>query len=314
MMRALILGGSGLVGSYLLRRAPAEVQAVGTWYTRNVVEREPAYRLDLSDYDQVMSVFAVFKPDVVIHCAGMNDVDACETETLPARRINVDALGQLCEICHRRKTRLVYISTNAVFDGENPPYREDSERNPVNMYGVLKKGAEDLVLEPAFEIPRATVIRTMLVYGYPLDGGRGNWFTRVLFAALEEEPLSIVNDTMTQPTYAGALADTIWGLVLREFEGIWHVAGADQLSLHHFANRIADVFGLREIVQHTPVASDFFPTIARRPKDTTFDMTKLMAVGFRPVGLQEGLEELYHELQTLRSDIRQKLYTRLLPV
>lgn len=148
----------------------------------------------------------------------------------------------------------------------------------MNSYGQLKVEAEDLVLASGLSW---TLIRPILMYGWPYPHGRDNPVTTWIRQLGAGQPVKAVDDRYWQPLYVGDCATLVWDVLQRQREGVFHIAGPERLTMEEFARQTARVFQLEErLIQ--PVHSDFFPALAPRPVDTSFVLTKLQ----REVGLQ----------------------------
>jgi dTDP-4-dehydrorhamnose reductase len=139
---------------------------------------------------------------------------------------------------------------------------------------------------------RWVIIRPFLLYGWPWPGGRTNWAVK-LIEGLRAKSYKLVHDHIWQPTYAGDVAEAIWKLSAQDNE-IYNVAAMERATLYEFGLKVCDVFGLeRRLIE--PVDSDYFPTIAPRPKDTTYDLAKLGAAGIMLSDIRTGLEKMRKE-------------------
>lgn len=285
-MKVLITGSAGLLAKYLMDTAPEGVRAVGSYH---LYCPNPAIDMDITNPHRVYAVFKTIKPDVVIHTAAIGDVDKAQKDPEGARKINIEGTINIIEKCKETGCKLVFLSTNAVFSGNNPPYSETDECHPVNEYGKIKLEAEGLVKE----CPEWVIIRPIMLYGWPYINSRGNFVSRVLYKLVRGEKIQAVNDTMTQPTYAGDAAEAIWGLLEKNGE-IYHVAAEEQMTLYSLAVRAAGVFGLNEQLIE-PVPSNYFPTIAPRPKDTTYCLGKINSLGIKCGDIFSGLRKMKEE-------------------
>ena len=210
------------------------------------------------------------KPHIIIHCASIGSVDYAENHYTEVREVNVMGLKHVLDGANAYKSKLVYISTNAVFSGNNPPYNENSALNPVNAYGIIKREAEQLVKALCNEW---LIIRPFLLYGWPYPGGRTNWAKNIIDKLSKDESLKMVNDHIWQPTYAVNCAETIWQL-LSYTNDTFNISCQEKVTLYDFALRVCQVFNLNpELIE--PVSSDYFKSIAKRPENTTYDLTKL---------------------------------------
>lgn len=282
-MRVLITGGSGLLGNALQQSIPVGTQGFSTSLS---VPTLPSCRIDVVDREQMQSLFELVRPDIVIHTAAIGSVDFAERNREQTRKVNVGGTEVVVELCHRFKSRLIYISSNAVFDGCNPLYSEPAPVNPINYYGQLKVEAENIV--GGSDLSWA-VIRPILMYGWPGRGGRDNLVTRWVRSLEDGKPVNVVDNVFSKPLPAWSCAEVIWEVIRRGRTGIYHVAGKDHLSLYQVAIQVAEVFELDERLI-TPVPNSYFPDIAPRPRDTSFETEKMEKdLGVKPVGVKEGL-------------------------
>ena len=293
-MKALVLGGSGLLGKYLMYACPSGVELTSTWYS-NPIDDARCCNLDIGNNNQLNYVISRIAPDVIINAAAIGSVDYCQRNWSHAQSVNVQAVGALMSAARECGVKkVVHISTNAVFDGKNPPYSEDDDRNPSNLYGSMKKSAEDVVMD--FPTSMWLIVRPILLFGWPRLGGRDNWAVRVIENLRLGKPLKIVNDTVTQPTHAMYCANVIWQLIHKDLTGVYHVGGNNKLSLYEFAIAVATVFDIMDIGLLEPVSSDYFQDIAPRPRDTTYTVGKLVGAGI------SRAQSLWDELGTLRNE------------
>lgn len=294
-MKVLITGGSGLLGKSLRGTKPDNAEIALTW-NKNIVgvtnTLDLWYKLDIRNRADVFEVFEVFKPNIVIHCASIGGVDYSEDHYMETRDVNVSGLSHIIDACQGYKSKLIYISTNAVFSGKEPPYNENSPLEPVNSYGVIKREAERRVIDYA---DKWLIIRPFMLYGWPYSGGRTNWAVYIVNAFKNGKRQKLVDDIIWMPTYAPDCANVIWNLAAKEIDKeIFNVAAPERVTLYQFGLHVCDVFGLdKDLLK--PVKSDFFPSIAKRPKDTTYDLVKLTKYGFVLSDIKTGLERMLGE-------------------
>ncbi len=285
-MKILITGGSSLLGKYLLLTAPSNADIQATWYTNYV---SPMHQMDVTNKSQVRYVFDKVQPELVIHCAANGSVDYAERNYQEVQAVNVGGTENILKVARDYEAKVVYISTNAVFEGINPPYSEDSPRQPVNAYGSIKLRAEQAVMGSKSWV----IIRPFMLYGWPWPNGRQNWATIVSSKLANGEGLKIVSDCIWQPTYAKDCAEAIWQLSEMDKE-VYNVAAPERVSLYDFALKVVEVWKLNAGLLE-PVGSDYFPTIARRPKDTSYDLKKLDTTGLKLNGVEAGLKQMKAE-------------------
>ena len=289
--RILITGGTGLLGKALILTAPENTKIAithlheGTSRALNSIE---SYKISLDNPDSLLKVVKDFKPDVVFHTAGMGSVDEAENNQEYAKKINLDILTPLVKSLNEIHATTVFISSNAVYEGDNPPYSEISEQKSVNYYGELKIQAEKYIRQSA---ERFIIIRPILMYGWPQEGRRDNPFSWIVKKLGNKEPMKLVNDTITMPLLDRDCANVCWKSLSYLGED-FNVAGSEQITFYDFGKVIAEEFGFDSTLL-TPVGSDAFPTIARRPKNTSYDISKIERIlGINPVDVKEGTRYL----------------------
>ncbi|MCX5855328.1 MAG: SDR family oxidoreductase [Deltaproteobacteria bacterium] len=299
--RVLITGGTGLLGVAIQQSAPTDIQGFSIYFPERslpIALPFPILAADVTDMMQMQSVFEWAKPDVVIHTAAIGSVDFAERNREETRKVNVGGTEVVAALCQIFKSRLIYISSNAVFDGRTPFYSETAPVNPINYYGQLKVEAENIVRESS--IPWA-IVRPILMYGWPYPGERDNpvvWWVR----SLEDgKPIKVVDNVFTKPLLAWSCAESVWEVIRQHRTGIYHVAGRDHLSLYQFALKVAEVFDL-DTKLITPVPDSYFPGLAPRPRDTSFDTLKMEnELGLKTIGVKVGLVHMKSERSVIRA-------------
>jgi dTDP-4-dehydrorhamnose reductase len=297
--RVLITGGTGLLGVAIQQSAPKDILGFSVYYPERSLPVSLPFSVlsaDVCDRMKMQAVFERVKPDVVIHAAAIGSVDFAEQNREETKRVNVGGTEVVVELCQNFQSRLIYISSNAVFDGRTPLYSETTSVNPINYYGQLKVDAENVVHKS--NIPWA-IARPILMYGWPYPGERDNpvvWWVRSLENG---KPIKVVDNVFSKPLPAWSCAEVIWALIQQNRTGIYHAAGRDHVSLYQFALLTAEVFGL-DAGLITPVPDSYFPEIAPRPQDTSFDTTKMETqLRVKTVGVKDGLSKMKTERRAI---------------
>ena len=289
-----------MLGVAIQKSAPTDVQGFSAYFPERTLPAPlpfPIRTADVTDRKQMQSVFEWAKPDVVIHTAAIGSVDFAERNREETRKVNVGGTEVVAALCQIFKSRLIYVSSNAVFDGRTPFYSETAPVNPINYYGQLKIEAENIVRESS--IPWA-IVRPILMYGWPYQGERDNpvvWWVRSL---KNGKPIKVVDNVFNKPLPAWSCAEVIWEIIRQNRTGIYHVAGKDHLSLYQFALQVAEVFDL-DAKLITPVPDSYFPEIAPRPRDTSFDTSKMEnELGVKTISVKDGLVRMKSEYFNIR--------------
>lgn len=289
--KVLITGSTGLLGVSLIRNRPPSVDIYAGYFNfpaaslpkSGVLEFCP---FDMRDRGGVLNVFKRVRPDVVIHTASLGNVDYCENNKEEAWNANVEGARAIMEGCRQSGARMIFTSSNAVFDGKLPPYAEGAKPNPVDYYGFTKLQTEVDLSESGIIY---SVARLMTMYGWNHPLERQNPVTWLLSKASKNERVNIVDDIYNNHLFVDNAAAAIWAILAKGKEGIYHIAGNQTVSRYELACMVADVFGFDKGFIN-PVNSSFFPSIAPRPRDTSYDILKMEKdLGVRAMGIKEGL-------------------------
>jgi dTDP-4-dehydrorhamnose reductase len=298
-MKVLVTGGSGIVGRYLLRQITGQVEAVATYFKNRDFQRiqdVEYYHLDVTVEKDVVDFFKAEQPDVIVHTASVGSVDFSHKHRDRARFVNVGGTRNVAEGAKVCNAKFIFISSNAVFDGENSPYKEEDPLKPINYYGRLKVEGEQIVAASGLEY---AIARLILIYGWNYPNERPNPVTWLLSRLKHRQEVKIVADVYCNPLLAGNCAAAICSLILNGRNGIYHIGGRDRVSRFDFAVCAAKAFNL-DYKLITPVPSSYFKNIAPRPKDTTY-LTKKMEeeLRVRPIGIREGLDTMKSEKEVM---------------
>jgi dTDP-4-dehydrorhamnose reductase len=237
--KVLITGAEGYVGSNLkayLRSAGYKVYGVDV----RKVSAESTCQLDLADRQGVFRVFKSVNPDVVIHTAALSSLTQCEKNPQLATKINVETTKNICDAMQATNpdAKMVFFSSDYVFDGARGNYTEDDVPNPATVYGKTKVQAENVIKET---LKHYIILRTANVYGRG-----GNFFSFVLQALEQNKPVEAFEDVFYTPTYIDYLLGSLKLLLENEFNGIIHIAGPERLSRCDFVLKMVRALGKPE--------------------------------------------------------------------
>lgn len=238
-VRIAITGVGGYVGSSLghyLQEKGYDVY--GTYmsnYPENVLSGDRLYRMDMTSVSQIDTVLDAIEPDVIIHTAALSNLTGCEKDKDLAVQVNVEATRNLLAWIQRTKPdiKLVFMSSDYVFDGERGNYKEDDEANPRTFYGKTKLISESDIRN---QLDNYIICRTAGVYG-----GGGKFFEFIVKSLNEGQKVEVFDDVYYTPTYIGYLSDSVERLIAKDFRGVVHVAGPEKVSRYFFASEVAEV-------------------------------------------------------------------------
>ena len=265
-MKILVTGAQGQLGQDVMKVLQDQnLDLLGT-------DRDT---LDITDARGVQDVFLSFKPDVVVHCAAYTAVDQAEKDKDLCFSINVLGTRILAENCRDFGAKMVYISTDYVFNGQGEePFAADDEPNPVNYYGETKYQGE---LEVKKVLSDYFILRISWVFGV-----YGNNFVKTMLRLGQtKKEISVVSDQIGSPTYTKDVADMILSMIQTEKYGTYHQTNQGYCSWAEFAAAIFEKAGLD--CQVNPILTKDYPTAAKRPLNSRMVTAKT----FQEFGLKQ---------------------------
>jgi dTDP-4-dehydrorhamnose reductase len=273
--KLIVTGGSGFVAGSVL------AQAGESWQVHVLTRGEPLlqrhnlcwHRCDPLAPRQLAELFHELLPDAVIHTAAAADIDYCERHPDAARAANLELTRTVARLCTETAARLVFCSTDTVFDGEHAPYNEHHLPGPVNYYGETKVEAERLV--SGLGAP-AVIARLSLVVGLPVFGTGNSFLARMVAAFKESRTVPASPQEVRTPVDVLTAGRALIELAAEDHGGIFHLAGHDRLTRVEIAERVALRFGFspKLVVAQSAVN---IPGRAPRPRDVSLDNSKACA-------------------------------------
>lgn len=290
-MNILVTGSNGLLGQKIvgqLLKSKTQFVATSLGENRNTACPAVNYQsLDITNPEDVTSVFNQVIPTVVINTAAMTNVDVCEEDEVNCRKINVDAVALLFDACKELDAHFIQLSTDFVFDGEAGPYREMDKRNPLSAYARSKVDSENLLMRSVYK--KWAILRTIIVFGEGENLSRSNIVLWAKSALNEGGPLTIVNDQFRAPTWADDLA---WACIQTgklNVQGILHISGPETMSIYELVIRIGKYYGLNTSII-SPISSTTLNQKAKRPPKTGFVLNRAKSIlDYQPMTLEQSL-------------------------
>ena len=286
MEKIIVTGASGLLGSKIVGKAEKKSAVYPTHATLPLFPN--SLKMNITDESEVKHVFSKVKPDVVIHTAAETNVDKCENNKNYALKVNAEGTKILSEACRQADARIVYVSTDYVFDGEKGLYAEEDEPNPVNYYGLTKLMGEKYVAELCEGF---VILRTSVLYGVHPE--KPNFAMWVLKSLKEKNRLTVVEDHYNSPTFADNLAEVVLEIIGKRLEGFYHTAGSERISRYEFALKIAETFDFDVSLLSPIKMSELKAWNAKRPKDSSLCVDKVKKrTNTELLGVTQGLREM----------------------
>ena len=292
-MKIMITGCNGQLGNELiscLKTGKSDIGAIPGELKNAQIFAVDVDELDITNSDAVNAFAKENKPDVIINCAAMTNVDGCETMQEVAFKVNAMGVRNLAKAAKSINAKFIHVSTDYVFAGDgDKPYIEWDLVNPKSAYGASKALGEKYAL--AF-CDKTFIVRTSWLYG--LIGK--NFVKTVRRVIRERGAITVVNDQRGNPTNANDLAHHILKLAVTEEYGIYHCTGTGECSWYDFACKIAEYSGFGEVVK--PCTSDEYPSPTKRPAYSSLRNLALeCTVGDEMRDWQEALKEYISKVE-----------------
>ncbi len=270
--KLIVMGANGFVAGSVLAQAGDE------WEVHAVSRGNPLIRRDQLSWHacdplvpaQLTQLFQEVKPAAVIHTAAVADIDFCQAHPETARAVNVDLTRTLADLCRDTGAKLVFCSTDTIFDGEHAPYDEDAQPGPINFYAETKVEAEQIVTRLGAQ---AVVARLSLVVGVPVLGAGNSFLARMIATLKSGQPVAATEREVRTPVDVITVGRALLELAAGNHAGIFHLAGLDRLNRFEIAQKIAARFGFsQKLIVAQAVAA--WPGRAARPRDVSLNNAK----------------------------------------
>ncbi|MBD2580243.1 NAD(P)-dependent oxidoreductase [Oscillatoria sp. FACHB-1406] len=287
MKKLLVTGASGFLGWTLCQVARSEWEVWGTYHSHTIeIPGCLAVSIDLTDGEALAGLFAEIRPDAVIHAAARSKPNDCQMHPEESYSANVTASEAIAQCCANADIPCAFTSTDLVFDGANPPYRESDRVCPANLYGEQKAIAEERMLQI---YPRTAVCRLPLMFGVPSPHA-DSFIQGFIHSLRTGSAIDLFVDEYRTPISATTAARGLL-LALERAEGRLHLGGGERISRYDFGILMAEVLELPAELIRACRQKDV-PMAAPRPADVSLDSAKAVALGYEQPPLRQELERL----------------------
>ncbi len=292
-MKILIIGGSGVIGWNFLSKFPQNTKFT---YYKNKTHLNSGFFLDITNFDETLYVIEKEKPDIVIHTSSLTNVDLCERDHALANSINVQGTENIVESCKNIKSKIVFVSTSFVFDGQKDQYFEEDMKSPSTYYGFTKARAEDIIVNSGLPY---LILRTDQPYCWIKKWQHTNSVLRVIDNIKLGNRHREIEDWHNCPTYVPEFSESLKKMIDLNMEGIFHVVGSDYINRYDWALEIANIFGLDKNMIDKINSSELSLSATR--KNINLNNEKLYEkIGMKMSGIKTGLikmrDEKFHKL------------------
>lgn len=315
-MKILVTGTTGLLGSNVVKVAAEKygAEVIGTIHNTKPLKPLPCALeyMDIVDNRQVIEIIEKCKPDVVVHCAALVDAKILEESYNIGWKIFVEGTKNLANVCNKNNIKMIFVSSDWIFDGLNPPYRENSIPHPINYYGILKVVAETVVqlICKDYGIARVSgvyginwAIPTQIPekpYGF---GSLANYFLHKLQIGEEIKDWTDYINIKANPTLVSDAAKALIDIYVKGQIGIFHCSGRECTTRIKLAKKVAKIFGFDEQLISTSFRdrndlSEWIGGNLRLPKETCLDVTETeKKLNRKNIGIKDGLIKFKKEIE-----------------
>jgi len=286
-MKILVLGGSGLIGNFFIRNS-INHEIITTFNetkinTSNVISK----KINLpEDWTKLQDLILEKKPDIVLNSMAFSNSDFCETNKEEVYTLHVKVSEKITTLCSKINSKIVFLSTDYVFDGKKGNYVENDETNPINYYGYSKDLAEKITLKNKNNL----VLRTAMVYGL---SSKVRFLRYVIENLGKNQEINVYDDIFNSATLLGDLTNGISKAIEFDANGIYHMAGPSCVSRFDFAKTIAKVFNFNENLVK-PVSIVSAKLKAQRPVNPCLNNSKAVKTfNIKFSSINEGIKQVY---------------------
>ncbi len=272
--KILITGANGLLGFHLTRVMSEKYSILATDIQDHSFTSGFNYRpLDISCREDIFTVCSDFKPDIILNAAAYTNVDDCETNVETAFLVNARGPLFLAEWCLQNRAKLIHISTDYIFNGQNGPYKETDTPDPVSVYGLTKLAGEAQIRRL---LSNYLIVRTNVLFGKgPTE--KASFVRWVVDSLRAQRLIHIVDDQYNNPTWSDDLASAVRVLLEINLTGVINYGGLDYMNRYEFARLICRVFDL-DTGLINPVSTERLALAAPRPLKGGLDISRIKTI------------------------------------
>lgn len=289
MEKLIIVGADGFLGQKLTSMMKNRFKIIET--TKEGIDG--SIRLDITDSKEVENVIEAENPSLLINCASMTNVDACELEPALAMKINGEGPTNLAEVAAKVNAKMIQVSTDYVFSGSLGNYSEDDLPDPINIYGKSKLQGEEQVKE---KCPEYIIARVSVLYGYNNPNDKTTFVKWLIEKLKKKESVKIVNDQINNPTFIDDIGNALMELIEGKSIGIYNICGKEAISRYDFAMNISKVFNL-DPSYIGKINSSELSWKAKRPLKCSLSLNKLFNEGIQMSDTISGLQQMKTQME-----------------
>ena len=284
--KILLTGAEGQLGNCLFYKLNEFFNVFSS--SKNGNNKSKINKLDITDSAEVEKNINLFNPNIIINCAAITNVDFCEKNKSICYDVNVNGLKNLIKYSDK-ETKIIHISSDYVYDGENNSYDETLAPNPINYYGKTKLESENILIGSRRSY---IIIRPSTLYSFKGN----NFFTWVYNSLINNTEINVVDDQVSNPSFVPSLASSIIDMILMNGEGLYHHGSKDSITRYDFAIAISKKFNFNDkLIKKTNTKT--LNQIARRPLSSILNCSKIENdFNIKMSYIDECLDNLYRNI------------------
>ena len=283
-MKLLVLGGSGLIGNSLLKMNNGKFEIITTFNQNKIkITKIPSFQCSLpQDVSKLEEVIKSEKPEILVNAIGYSNLDFCESNKEKTHLLHVKISEKISNIALKSNTKIIFLSSDYVFDGLKGNYTELDIPNPINYYGHTKFEAEKIVLKNKNNV----ILRTSVIYDWDT---RVRFFNYVIENLKNQRKIKVTNDIFNSVTLVDSLIQSIFSVIEKEVTGIFHTVDSTCVNRYDFAKCISKIFNFDEkLIQKISIKD--IDVIAKRPQNACLNNSKAKKeLGIKFGTLEEGI-------------------------
>lgn len=286
-MKILIGGASGFLGKKARKILSEKNEVIAT----DKAEQEGIIKMDVSNRNEILEVIEKFKPDILFHAAALIDLDFCEKNKILAWDINLSAPVYLAELCKEKKIKLVVVSSDYIFSGNNSPYYEDSVAHPKSFYGFIKMTMEQAVKSIN---PDAIILRPSIMYGFNNLREKDKLVAPIVDALRKGKEVAIDDFRPKYPVLIDEIVKNVMILLEKNEKGVFNFASEKAIDRFEMAKIVARVFGLNENLISKVKEKEF----KNKPYHVQLINKRMPALKF--VSFEEGVKVIKSQMENMK--------------